>query len=94
MDAELATAESQHPVLLLEDGDGEEEEDGLGWSRHWATAKPAREEGSRIHTTYAGAFMIEGDTAGGRGGQRWGETGQAIQEGPCWASATSEDSDL
>lgn len=51
VDAELATAESQHPVLLLEDGDSEEEEEGLGWSRHWATANPARKEGSRIHTT-------------------------------------------
>lgn len=78
---ELATAESQHPVLLLEDGDGEEEEDdGWCWSRHWATAKPAREEG-RTYTRAGGgstpASSPPKETLLGRQEKRraaWGET--------------------
>lgn len=42
IDVELV-AESQRPVLPLDEGDGDESGEGLCWLMHWATAKPARE---------------------------------------------------
>lgn len=45
VEVELAAAESQRPVLPLDDG--EERGEGLCWLTHWATAKPAREEEER-----------------------------------------------
>lgn len=96
VDVELATAELQHPVLLLEDGDSEEEEDGWCWSRHWATAKPAR-EGGRTYTKASGGNTTASSpprrrrsgAAGRREGQRGGKPSLAATgQGRCRASQT------